>query len=332
MERVFNLKPIIPALPYYDAETVLETLSFERAMKALEAALKAGLDPELDSPRLFSQFPDEGEFLIMPTQGDNLSGVKVLTVSPNNPARNLKKIQGVYVLFDSATAAPLAVIDGVSLTAIRTPAAALLAVKCLALASAPGESPGKTPKILTFGAGIQAVNHIRAAHFLWPEASFKVVGRRPENVSVLQKELAGSGIVVLDCGNAINDSVREADIILCCTSSETALFDGNLPKNTAIIAATGTHGLERREVDLKLVNRSDIAVEARSSAMRENGNLLGAATSQDIAGSNWWNLRDLVLQKIKRSPKKPALYTGVGMSWEDLVMASVVYQEGHLSP
>lgn len=311
---------------------MLETLPFERAIKALEDALKAGLDPELDSPRLFSQFPDEGEFLLMPTQGEILSGVKVLTVSPNNPARNLKKIQGVYVLFDSATAAPLAVIDGVSLTAIRTSATALLAVKYLALASAPGEGPGKTPKILTFGAGIQAVNHIRAAHSIWPKASFKVIGRRPENVSARQKELADSGIVILDSGSDINDSVQEADIILCCTSSETALFDGDLPKSSAIIAATGTHGLERREVDLKLVNRSDIAVEARSSALRENGNLLGAATTQGMPGAKWWNLQDLVLQKNKRSPGKPALYTGVGMSWEDLVMASVVYQEGHLSP
>lgn len=314
-------------IPYFPAETVWQTLTFERAIEALEEAMRGELNPENDSPRLFSEFPD-GEFLLMPTPGKTFSGVKVITIAPNNPAKNLEKIQGVYVLFDTETAAPIGCIDGVSLTAIRTPAAALLGVKHMAEAAAAGEGPGETPRILTFGAGIQAVNHIRAAKTLYPNATFEVVGRRPERVQLLQEELIVEGTDVQDRSDAREDAVRNADIILCCTSTETPLFDGRLPKDTAIVAATGTHGLERREVDRIFAERAEIGVEARASALRENGNLVDLPRPTDGSEPAWWNLQDLVQGRATRSPGKPALYTGVDMSWEDLVVASVVFREG----
>lgn len=317
-------------LPYYPAETVWKSLPFDRAIRAIEEALVSELDPEHDSPRLFSEFPDDGEFLLMPTQGATLSGVKVLTIAPNNPDRGLEKIQGVYVLFDTATAAPLAMIDGVSLTAIRTPAAAITALKHLARAAKHGHGLSDTPRVLTFGAGIQAINHIRAAHSLYPAAQFEIVGRRPERVQALIDELAHDGITVTHRGDDAEQAVREADVILCCTSTETALFDGSLVKDDAIVIATGTHGLERREVDDALVLRADIAVEARASALRENGNLVNVPKPAEGEPS-WWNLQDLVLGRATRTPGKPVFYSGVGMSWEDLVVASVVYREGNPS-
>lgn len=314
-------------IPYFPAETVWQTLPFERAIEAIEEAMRGELNPENDSPRLFSEFPD-GEFLLMPTPGTTMSGVKVITIAPNNPAKNLEKIQGVYVLFDTDTAAPIGFIDGVSLTAIRTPAAALVGVKHMAEAAAPGEGPGETPQILTFGAGIQAVNHIRAAQTVYPNATFEVIGRRQERVQQLQEELATEGIEVIDRSADLEVAVSTADIILCCTSTETPLFDGSLPKDTAIVAATGTHGLERREVDSVFAERAVIGVEARASALRENGNLVDLPRPTDGSEPAWWNLQDLVLGKATRSSGKPALYTGVGMSWEDLVVASVVFHEG----
>lgn len=319
-------------LPYYDAADVMRALPFDRAIRAIEEALVADIDPELDGPRLFSEFPDGGEFLLMPAQGAALSGVKVLTVAPNNPARNLEKIQGVYVLFDSETAAPLAVIDGVSLTAIRTPAVAITALKHLAAAAPEGAELSDRSTVLTFGAGIQALNHIRATHTLFPESVFEVVGRRPERVAAMIETLRGEGIHATDVSSAREASVQRADVILCCTSTETPLFDGRLAKDSAIVIATGTHGLSRREVDDHLVMRADITVEARSSALRENGNLINAPRPVDGSAPAWWNLQDLVRGNFTRTAGRPALYSGVGMSWEDLVIASVVHREGTATP
>lgn len=314
-------------IPYFDASAVRAAAPFDRAVRALEEALLAGLDPEFDSPRLFSPAP-AGEFLIMPTEGARYSGIKAVTIAPGNPAHGLEKIQGVYILFDSATLAPAALMDGTELTAIRTPATTLTAVKHIAAAAPEGEELGTAPHILVFGAGPQAVNHIRAAHAVFPQARYSVVGRRAHRIEALIRTLAAEGTQVEDASGAMEETVAAADVILCVTSSSEPLFAGHLPRNGAIIASVGQHGLDAREVDETLVRRSDVVVEGRASAWRESGDLIPARTVREWQEINPPNLQDLVRGKLTRRPATCCLFTGVGMAWEDLVTAAVVYEEG----
>ena len=314
-------------LPYFDAVAVLETLTFARAMDAVEAALRNDVDPELDGPRLFSPAPD-GEFLLMPAQGDRFSGLKALTVAPQNPARGLEKIQGLYILLDSGTLAPAAVMEGSSLTAIRTPAVAISAVRQLAALAPAGAAVPANPQILVFGAGTQGRGSILAARSVFPDATFDVVGRSAERVSQLRSELTSHGINIVDRGNDPESAVRAADIIVCATTASAPLFDGALVRDSAIVAAIGTHGRDLRELDDALIGRADIVVEGRASAERENGNLATAFTADDWITSPPPNLRDLATGAVTRRPGHPAVYTGVGMSWEDLVCATVVFTEG----
>ncbi|WP_279402253.1 hypothetical protein [Arthrobacter sp. JCM 19049] len=79
-------------LPYFDAATLYERIDPATAVQILADALAAGLDPELDSPRLFAP-TQRGEFLIMPALGAERNGVKVLTIDPQNTAVGLPKIQ-----------------------------------------------------------------------------------------------------------------------------------------------------------------------------------------------------------------------------------------------
>lgn len=317
------------SLPYFDADAVRAALPFARAIRAIEEGLLGGVDPEEDSPRLFSPAPD-GEFLLMPAQGAELSGLKALTVAPGNPARGLAKIQGLYLLYSSETLAPIAVLDGASLTAIRTPAVTLTALRHLARASRSDARPPARPEILIFGAGVQAAGHIEAALVDFPAARFGVVGRRPENVAALIDRFPQ--LDLRDRGNDRDTAVREADIVICATSAESPLFDGALVRDDALVAAVGTHGRELREVDDRLVRRADLVVEGRASARRENGNLASALGPDDWASEAApANLAELVRRGMTRRAGRPALYTGVGMSWEDLICAAVVFAEGRRS-
>jgi ornithine cyclodeaminase len=144
-------------IPYFDSTAVRASAPWTTAVEALEQALLNVVDPEDDSPRLFSPAPN-GEFLLMPAKNRQYSGIKALTVSPANPARGLEKIQGVYVLFDSDTSAPLATMDGNELTAIRTPATTLLAVKHILAAAPRAADPRRprAPRVIVFGTGVQA--------------------------------------------------------------------------------------------------------------------------------------------------------------------------------
>lgn len=319
--------PAPQSIDFFSADEVRELLSFETAINALEAALRDGLDPESDGPRLFADAPN-GEFLLMPAQSAHFSGVKALTIAPDNPERGLEKIQGLYLLYSSDTLAPIAVMEGSCLTAIRTPSVTLTAIRHLARLAPKGAELGTDPRILLFGAGTQAIEHIRAALVDFPEASFEVIGRRPERVAAMISELAADSATahVSVTAPADNDAaIAAADIVILTTTATTPVFDGSLVGPNAIVAATGTHGLDAREVDDALVSRADLAVEGRGSARRENGNLATALDENAWAEAPPANLRDLVLGNFTRTLGRPAFYTGVGMSWEDLVCASAVY-------
>lgn len=315
------------SIPYFDAEAVRAAVPFDRAIRAIEDGLLGSVDPELDSPRLFSPAPD-GEFLIMPSEGARNSGVKAATIAPKNPVRGLEKIQGIYILFDSDTLAPLATMDGAELTAIRTPATTLAAVRHIAQAAPEDERIGNGPHVLVFGAGVQALNHIRAARAVFADATFSVVGKRTHRVAELAATLAAEGIKVQDASGEMEAAVAAADVVLCVTSSPEPLFDGSLPRDGAIIASVGQHGLDAREVDATLVLRSDVVVEGRASSWRESGNLIPARSVEEWQEIEPINLKELVAGKLVRRPGTCCLYTGVGMAWEDLITAAVVYEEG----
>ena len=64
-------------------------------------------------------------------EGFNVAGIKSVTVHPFNVTDNIPTVMGLIILTDPDTGFPLAVLDGTSLTSIRTGAAGALAVKLL---------------------------------------------------------------------------------------------------------------------------------------------------------------------------------------------------------
>src|SRR6185503_1514209 len=81
-------------------------------------------------------------------------GTKIVSVFERNPARGLDSIQSVYLLLDSETGAPLSLMDGRFITAIRTAATSAVATKYMA-------SPGPK-RLAVFGGGVQARFHLDA--------------------------------------------------------------------------------------------------------------------------------------------------------------------------
>ncbi|WP_449374154.1 ornithine cyclodeaminase family protein [Arthrobacter psychrolactophilus] len=305
-------------LPYIDAAQLQDLLKPEIAVAALEGALRGGLDPELDSPRLFAPL-DAGEFLLMPAQSGTYAGIKVATVAPGNPAKGHPKIQGTYLLLDKATLAPLAAMDGAELTLIRTPAVTVMAVKAL-LALRGANSAGN---VVVVGTSLQADRHIEALAAVCGIAQLVVVGRRPEGAQALADKYAGQGMVAR--AGSVAD-IAGADVVICATSSSTPVFDGTLPKDSAVIAAIGSHGLDAREIDPVLARRADVVVEGRASALREAGDLIPARLAADWEQRGLATLSELLSGRFAPTPGRPLLYTGVGMAWEDIVVAGRAYE------
>lgn len=312
-------------LPYVDGEGVRAALPWKTAIEGIEQALRGSVDPEDDGPRLFAPTPN-GEFLIMPATSAEVMGVKVLTISPQNPDRGLEKIQGTYLLFDTDTSAPICVMDGTEVTSVRTPAVTLAGLRALAASAPAGDELPESPQVLVFGVGTQGKNHIRAAKWAWPKAQFQVIGRSSERIESTIETLQAEGIEVVDATSDVETAVRAADVIVTVTTSATPLFKGDWVRGGAIVASVGQHGLDAREVDAELVLRSDVVLESRGGMFREGGNIIPARSVEEWIKRNPVNIREAVRGELTRTAGKPALFTGVGMSWEDLVLANVVYR------
>ncbi|WP_441247099.1 ornithine cyclodeaminase family protein [Kitasatospora sp. McL0602] len=291
------------------------TLDPAQAVEALERVLLDGLDPETCPARTNLPVP-AGELLLMPAATAEYTGIKIAGVAPANPGRGLPRITGSYLLLDGPTLQPIALYDGAALTALRTPAVTAVALRRLA---APGAS-----HLVIFGAGPQAYGHLDALRAVLPLTRLTVVGRRAEPAAEF---VAHARTLGLTAATGTADAVAQADVVVCCTTARTPLFDGRLVPDHAAVAAVGSHEPVAREVDSALVARSARYVEARSAALREAGDLLIPLGEAAIAESDELaNLSEIVNDKAVVPADRPRFFKSVGMAWQDLAVAAAQYE------
>jgi ornithine cyclodeaminase/alanine dehydrogenase-like protein (mu-crystallin family) len=270
------------------AADVERRCSVTAAADVLEQALRAGLDPEADPPRDAVAL-EGGELLVMPSAANGHPAVKIVTVGGE------PRIQGVCIVFDGATLAPAALIDGIGLTNLRTAAVSALAVRRLAVPDA--------RRLLVLGRGPQAHAHVAAMRAIRPIERVDMVGRE---------------------GGELHDLVATADIICCCTTAREPLFDGGLVADHATVVAIGSHEPEARETDDALAGRASVIVESRASALREAGDVIGALAAGALREEALITLADLVRGEATPAPGRPRLFKSTGMAWEDAVLAAAL--------
>jgi ornithine cyclodeaminase/alanine dehydrogenase-like protein (mu-crystallin family) len=276
------------SLPFLAAADLAERVSVTAAIDALDAALLAGLDPEADPPRGVLALAG-GELLVMPSAAAGHAVVKLVTVGGQ------PRIQGVCVVFDATTLAPVALVDGIALTNLRTPAVSALAVRRLAATDA--------RRLLVFGRGPQAHGHVAAIRAVRPIEHVDMLGRD---------------------GPGVDELVRAADIVCCATTAREPLFDGSLVADHATVVAIGSHEPDAREVDDALVRRATVVVESRTSALREAGDVIGAIAAGALREDSLVALADVVCGRVEVDFDRPRLFKSTGMAWEDAVVASAL--------
>jgi ornithine cyclodeaminase/alanine dehydrogenase-like protein (mu-crystallin family) len=276
------------SLRFISATEVAQRLSPAQAVDALEAALLAGLDPEADAPRGAVEL-ERGQLLVMPSAAATQPVVKLVTIGGE------PRIQGVCVVFDADTLAPVALIDGIALTNLRTAAVSALAVRHLAVPDA--------RRLVVFGRGPQAHAHVTALRAVRPIEHVDMIGREHGDVVKL---------------------LAAADIICCCTTAREPLFDGERVADHATVVAIGSHEPDARETDDALAGRATIVVESRTSALREAGDVILAIDAGASAADQLVTLSELVRGEAEPSRARPRVFKSTGMSWEDAVVASAL--------
>jgi ornithine cyclodeaminase/alanine dehydrogenase-like protein (mu-crystallin family) len=298
-----------------DAAELRRRLPMADAIHALERAFRSG-DPSA-TPLRSHVDTAAGTLLLMPAAGAPGVGVKLVTLTDANPDRGLPLIHAVYVLFDPISQAPVAVLDGAALTALRTAAVSGLATRHLARADA--------SRLVLFGAGVQARAHLEAMRAVRPIAEVVVVSRSRARADVLVDEARGEG---LEARLGEPADVVAADIVCTCTTAREPLFDGALLPSGCHVNAVGAYLPDAREVDAETIRRARVVVETREVARAEAGDLVLAVAEGAV---DWVavvaDLQQLVAgEAVRRRDEDLTLFESVGLAFEDLAVAAAAVE------
>jgi ornithine cyclodeaminase/alanine dehydrogenase-like protein (mu-crystallin family) len=234
-----------------------------------------------------------------------------------NPARGLPTVTSIYVLSDYETGAPLAIMDGSYLTAIRTAAGSAVATRELARADA--------STLGVFGTGVQARFHVETIRRVRPLQRVFVCGTSPDKTRTFCEWVSSTtGIKALACSP---EETSSADIVAACTTSPTPVVIADRVQEGAHVNAVGAFTPSTRELPGELMRSGRIFVDTRAGALSESGDLLLAGIS-DVAGE----IGEVLLRTTqgRTSDTEITIYKSVGAAFLDAATARLAFDEaGH---
>src|SRR3990170_3321027 len=257
--RILNADEVRRALPM--AEAV-------EAMKRAFGLLSAG---EVSMPvRSRIEIAEaQATALFMPAYGPGAGlAVKIVSVFPRNPGAGLPTIHAVVIVLDARSGAPLALLEGASLTAIRTGAASGAATDLLAR---------KDSRVAAvFGSGAQARTQLEAVCTVRQIEAAWVYGIDSPGVEAFVREMAGRGPIPRDLriASSPEEAIAEADVICTATTSSTPVFPGRQVRPGAHVNAVGSAAPEMQEIDSDLVARALVVVDSRQGGPLGGGGVV----------------------------------------------------------
>jgi len=296
------------------ADDIAVALGPVGAVAAVRDALRGGLDPDAGVPRQVVPL-QHGQGLLMPSEFGDWFGVKIATVAPGNPARGLARINATYLLHDAETLCPVAILDGVALTTVRTPAVSVAA--CLDLLR---RFPDPL-RLVVFGIGPQGAGHVHTIRAHVPVAEVTAVTRGGGPVPAwADRHLAAND-------PALTDRLCAAAVIVTATSASEPVFAGRYVRDDAVVIAVGSHEPAVRELDGALLARGTVVVESRDTALREAGDVVLAVAEGQLAPGALVTMADVLADTGQvLGGHGPTVVKTTGMAWQDLVVAVAAYR------
>jgi ornithine cyclodeaminase/alanine dehydrogenase-like protein (mu-crystallin family) len=298
------------------AADIREALPMHAAIDAVAAAYGQLAAGKATMP-LRSRFQTaNGVTLLMPAHlhASDAFAVKIVSVYDGNPKLNLPTVAATVLALDPQTGMPLALMEGDSLTALRTGAAGGVAARYLARKDA--------SSIALFGAGVQARAQLQAAMAERdrPGDDCRSFRNRCAVPGGRDRHLAGPPEVMLE--TSAQRAVSHADIVLAATTTMTPLFDGNDLKPGTHVTGVGSFKPDMQEIDAATIQRARVVVDQREAAMAEAGDIIigkaviDAEIGEIINGS----------QPGRQNDQEITFFKSVGLAVQDAATAAAVLQ------
>ncbi len=253
------------------ADDVKSCLSMQQAIKAMGSAFGQYSAGKATVPLRTRLHTGKGVSLIMPAFLHTTQdvAVKIVSVYDQNPALGLPTISAMVLVLDADTGFPRALINGESLTALRTGAAGGLAAELL--------SRPDSRTLALFGAGVQAKAQLEAVLEVRSIEKVILVDPRQDAANQLAAWVAAlENAPAVEIGHDPDQAAAAADIIAAATTSTRPLFSGRAVRPGTHITGIGSFTPEMQEIDAQVVKKALVVADSRQACLAEAGDIIAA--------------------------------------------------------
>jgi ornithine cyclodeaminase/alanine dehydrogenase len=295
---------------------VRSVLTMESAVTAVEEAFASFARGEAQMPaKVYLDLSKyDGDFRAMPAYAGGSAGVKWVNSHPLNPERHgLPTVQGIYILSDPATAAPLAVMDATYLTAARTGAAAGVASKYLA------RPESKRAGII--GCGVQARTSLAALRVVFSDLEVAAHDRDPEVAAAFAAEVGGRV--------ATAEEASGCDIVCTSTPSREPIVRRAWIRPGAHINALGADGPGKQELEVEILKDATIVIDDLHQALSGGEVNVALARGELALGDLHASLGEVVtgVKPGRATEDEITVFDSTGLAIQDVAVARIVYDE-----
>jgi alanine dehydrogenase len=297
-------------------EDVQRLLPMKEAVRLMREAFKAlGKGEAVNQPRRRLILPTGAVLHQMAASFGNYFGTKIYSTHVKHGANF------TFLLYDAATAKPLAQMDANFLGQIRTGAASGLAADLMA--------PKEAATVGLIGSGFQSWTQLEALLAVRPIRSARVWSRSRERRTEFAERASRAFQVEVVPVDTAEAAVRDAQFVVTATFAKEPVINSAWVAPGAHINAAGANMADRREVPAELLDRSRlIVVDDLDAARIEAGDLLLAKPAE-----RWteWPLVELGRLSIGEpwppSPGDVTLFKSVGLAVEDVAAGGFVFEQ-----
>jgi ornithine cyclodeaminase/alanine dehydrogenase-like protein (mu-crystallin family) len=308
---------------FIDREEVAKRLTYEMCIPIVRQAMIAFSRGETRQLlRSIIPLSDGRLFGVMPgAMGAHaVFGAKLISVFPENFARGIQSHQGLVILFDPESGAPVCVVHAGELTAIRTAAASAVATDALARKDA--------CRLTLLGYGEQAATHARSIGKVRDLKSIVVWGRSPERARAFAERTQAELEVPISAAGSVKEAVSEADIVCTVTSATEPILMGEWVRPGTHLNLVGSSHAGPAEVDSEVVVRSRFIADSREGVLNQGAEFLrakaaGLVDDKHIVGE----IGQVLAGEIegRRSAEEITIYKSLGHVVQDLATAWALY-------
>ena len=299
-------------------------MTMDEAIAAVgRAFLDHGMEMTQMPPKSYLYFSrHNGDLRTMPAylEGQDLAGVKIVNVHPDNPQRGLPSVMALLILNSPQTGEPLAVMGATYLTSMRTGAAGAIAARYLARPN--------SRVVGMIGAGAQARTQLSGLSRQFPIEEVKVYDSFADRASSFREEVQG----LMNCHCITVAGPKEAcecDILVTTTPSRRPAVRDEWIRPGTHINAIGADAPGKQELPSILLRRATVVVDDLAQAIHSGEVNVpiseGILRQEEIYGQ----IGEILAGKKpgRNSNEEITIFDSTGLGIQDVAAGHVVYEK-----